>query len=41
MKIRVLKIAVTGAAGRYLAAPVEAEKVPKSEDDKIQAVKKA
>ena len=41
VKIRVLKIAVTGAAGRYLAAPVEAEKVPKSEDDKIQAVKKA
>ena len=41
VKIRVLKVAVTGAAGRFLSGPVEADKVPKKEDDKVEAEKKA
>ena len=42
VKIRVLKIAVTGAAGRFLAAPGDGDKVPKKDDaPKVEAEKKA
>ncbi len=34
VKIRVLKVAVTGAAAQFLAGPADADKVPKREDDK-------
>jgi len=43
VKIRVLKIAVTGQAGRFLAGPGDADKVPKKDDAvaKVEAEKKA
>jgi preprotein translocase subunit YajC len=41
VKIKVLKVAVTGTAGRFLGAPGDADKVPKKEDVKIEAEKKA
>ncbi|MDP2341288.1 MAG: preprotein translocase subunit YajC [Deltaproteobacteria bacterium] len=43
VKIKVLKIAVTGNAGRFLAPAGEADKVPKKEESvaKVEAEKKA